>query len=111
MTISVLKRAASDTKKLTMPHWPGLSIRSGAIAGGTGNVCAVVGPAMVVGYTVVHAGGVPSHAIAICDTPAGARTVVRSDDPAVLRRMMDEELCGREVDAAGAGFCLRGSGT
>ena len=70
-----------------------------------------VGPAMVVGYTVVHAGGVPSHAIAICDTPAGARTVVRSDDPAVLRRMMDEELCGREVDAAGAGFCLRGSGT
>src|SRR5207237_5316242 len=39
-----------------------------------------VGPATIVGYTVVFAGGLPSHAIAICDTPAGARTVVRSEE-------------------------------
>jgi acetyl-CoA C-acetyltransferase len=66
------------------------------------------GPARVVGYTVVFAGGTPSHAIAICDTPAGARTVVRSDDPAVVERMMGEEFCGRTVEAAGAGFSVRG---
>lgn len=65
-----------------------------------------VGPATVVGYTIVHAGGVPSHAIAICDTPGGERTVVRSDDGAVCERMMREEFCGRVVRASGAWFAL-----
>jgi acetyl-CoA C-acetyltransferase len=62
-----------------------------------------VGPATIVGYTVVFAGAVPSHAIAICDTPAGERTVVRSEDPVLLDRMMREEFCGRaiRVDADG----------
>jgi acetyl-CoA C-acetyltransferase len=63
-----------------------------------------VGAATVVGYTVVHAGGAPSHAIAVCDTPAGERTVVRSDDPAVCDVMMREEFCGRTVRVAGAAF-------
>jgi hypothetical protein len=54
----------------------------------------------------VHAGGAPSHAIAICDTPASERTVVRSEDPAVLEAMMREEYCGRVVRAAGARFSL-----
>jgi acetyl-CoA C-acetyltransferase len=67
-----------------------------------------VGPATVVGYTVVFAGGVPSHAIAVCDTPAGARTVVRSDDAAVCAAMMCDEWCGRVVDADGARFRLPG---
>jgi acetyl-CoA C-acetyltransferase len=64
------------------------------------------GPATVVGYTVVCAGGTPSHAIAICQTPAGERTVVRSEDGAVLESMMREEFCGREIRVAGAGFSV-----
>jgi acetyl-CoA C-acetyltransferase len=60
-----------------------------------------VGPAAVVGYTVVYAGGRPSHAIAICDTPAGRRTVVRSEDQALLASMTREEFCGRVVQVAG----------
>jgi len=47
-----------------------------------------VGPATVVGYTVVSAGEVPSHAIVICDTPGGERTVVRSGNGALLESMM-----------------------
>jgi acetyl-CoA C-acetyltransferase len=62
-----------------------------------------VGPATVVGYTVVFQGGQPSHGVAICDTPKGARTVVRSDDPALLERIMTRELCGREVEIASDG--------
>jgi acetyl-CoA C-acetyltransferase len=63
-----------------------------------------VGPAAIVGYTVVFAGGVPSHAIAICDTPGGRRTVVRSEDQALLESMTREEFCGRVVQVAGAAF-------
>lgn len=58
------------------------------------------GPATIVGYTVVHAGGVPSHAVAICDTRGGERTVVRSEDPAVLDALMRHEFCGRVVRVA-----------
>jgi acetyl-CoA C-acetyltransferase len=60
------------------------------------------GPATVVGYTVVFTGGVPSHAVAICDTPGGGRTVVRSEDRALLDSMTREEFCGRVVQVAGA---------
>jgi acetyl-CoA C-acetyltransferase len=62
-----------------------------------------VGPATVVGYTVVFQNGQPSHGVAICDTPEGARTVARSDDPALLERIMTRELCGREVEIASDG--------
>jgi acetyl-CoA C-acetyltransferase len=60
-----------------------------------------VGPATVVGYTVVFAGAEPSHAIAICDTPGGGRTVVRGEDRGLLESMMREEFCGRVVQVAG----------
>jgi acetyl-CoA C-acetyltransferase len=60
------------------------------------------GPATVVGYTVVFVGGAASHAVAICDTPRGGRTVVRSEDRALLASMMREEFCGRIVQVAGA---------
>ena len=65
------------------------------------------GPATVVGYTVVFQGGSPSHAIAICDLPDGARTVVRSQTSELLEAMMREEFCGRviQVEASG-GFSL-----
>jgi hypothetical protein len=61
-----------------------------------------VGPATIVGYTVVFAGGLPSHAIAISDTPGGRRTVVRSEERALLEPMTREEFCGRVVQVAGA---------
>jgi acetyl-CoA C-acetyltransferase len=61
-----------------------------------------VGPATIVGYTVVFVGGTPSHAIAVCDTPAGRRTVVRSEDRALLDSMIRDEFCGRVVPVAGA---------
>jgi acetyl-CoA C-acetyltransferase len=60
------------------------------------------GPATIVGYTVVFRAGTPSHAIAICDTPGGGRTVVRSEDGALLESMTREEFCGRVVQVAGA---------
>jgi acetyl-CoA C-acetyltransferase len=58
---------------------------------------AYTGPATVVGYTVVYAKESPSHAIAICDTPAGNRTVARCADRQVLDTATREELCGRTV--------------
>lgn len=64
-----------------------------------------VGPATIVGYTVVCVGGIASHAIAICDTPGGRRTVVRSEDRALFESMTREEFCGREIQVAhGGGF-------
>ena len=58
---------------------------------------AYVGPATVIGYTVVFAGEVPSYAIAICDTPGGERTVARSENGALLESMMQQEFCGRVI--------------
>jgi acetyl-CoA C-acetyltransferase len=60
------------------------------------------GPATIVGYTVVFTAGQPTHAIAICDTPAGRRTVVRSEHRALLESMTRDEYCGRVVQVAGA---------
>ena len=66
-----------------------------------------VGPATIVGYTVVYQGAAPSHAIAICDTQAGQRTVVRSDDGRLLESMTREEFCGRTIHVVrGGGFSL-----
>lgn len=64
-----------------------------------------VGPATVVGYTVVFAGDDPSYGIAICDTPAGERTVARTEDRERMDRMMREEFCGRVIQVARDG-CL-----
>ena len=66
------------------------------------------GPATIVGYTVMFNGDTPSHAIAICDTADGERTVARTDDGALLESMMREEFCGRTVDVSRGGrFELR----
>jgi acetyl-CoA C-acetyltransferase len=59
-----------------------------------------VGPATVVGYTIVFAGEDASHAIAICDIPSGERTVATSDDKALLDRLMHQEFCGRVVQVS-----------
>ena len=58
-----------------------------------------IGPATIAGYTVMFNRETPSHAIAICDTPGGARTVVRTEDEALLEAMTREESCGRVVQA------------
>jgi acetyl-CoA C-acetyltransferase len=62
-----------------------------------------VGPATVVGYTVVFDGAAMSHALAICDTPSGKRTVARSEDKSLLASMTSEEFCGRQVRVAADG--------
>lgn len=69
---------------------------------------AYTGPATIVGYTVVFQRDHPSHAIAICDTPAGERTVARSEDASLLEAMMREEFCGHPVQiTAGGSFHLQ----
>lgn len=66
-----------------------------------------VGPATIVGYTVVFERGDVSHGVVICDTPSGMRTVARSDDAALLDEMMAREFCGREVEISSDGrFCV-----
>jgi acetyl-CoA C-acetyltransferase len=65
------------------------------------------GPATIVGYTVVFLRDRPTHAIAICDTAAGARTVARAEEPALLDAMTREEFCGRAVEVfPGGRFAL-----
>jgi len=58
------------------------------------------GPATIVGYTVMFNRDEISHGIAICDTPDGRRTVVRSEDKALLEAMTRHEYCGRTVDVS-----------
>jgi len=56
------------------------------------------GPATVVGYTVMFNRDAISHGIAICDTPKGQRTVVRTEDKTLLESMTREEFCGRVIE-------------
>jgi hypothetical protein len=66
-----------------------------------------VGPATIVGYTVVFQKGQVSHGVAICDTPDGERTVARSDDTALLGEMMRREFCGCAVEISRDGIFAR----
>jgi acetyl-CoA C-acetyltransferase len=66
-----------------------------------------VGPATIVGYTVVFQKGQLSHGVAVCDTPDGERTVARSDDEALLREMMRREFCGCVVEISKEGTFSR----
>jgi acetyl-CoA C-acetyltransferase len=61
------------------------------------------GPATIVGYTVIYARGAISHGLAVCDTPAGKRTVARSENKDLLETMTREEFCGRTVQIAANG--------
>lgn len=56
------------------------------------------GPATVVAYTVIFNKETMSHAFAICDTPAGARTVVKSFDSVLLAQLTEQEFVGRTVE-------------
>jgi acetyl-CoA C-acetyltransferase len=61
------------------------------------------GPATIVGYTVMFNRDEISHGIAICDTPDGVRTVVRTEDKALLESMTREEFCGRGIEVLSDG--------
>lgn len=56
-----------------------------------------VGSASVASYTVLYAGDTPARAVAVCDTPAGQRTIAASDDAALCAAMTNDEHCGRLV--------------
>ena len=62
-----------------------------------------VGSATIVGYTVVFNKEALSHGIAICDTPDGERTVVKTDDKTLLELMIREEFCGRVIQVLSDG--------
>jgi acetyl-CoA C-acetyltransferase len=57
-----------------------------------------VGPATVVGYTVVFNKDEMARGIAFCDTPKGARTVVTTLDQHIMQMMTEEEFVGRKVN-------------
>jgi acetyl-CoA C-acetyltransferase len=63
------------------------------------------GPVTIVGYTVMFNRDEPTHAIAICDTPTGKRTVVRAENPVLLAAMIQEEFCGRVIEVQRGGRC------
>jgi hypothetical protein len=46
----------------------------------------------------------PRDATAVAHTPAGARVVVRTDDPVLAASMTTEEWCGREIAVEGDRF-------
>jgi acetyl-CoA C-acetyltransferase len=64
------------------------------------------GPATVAAYTVVYLGEAPAKGIAICDLPDERRCVANTEDPALLARMLEEELCGRAVELASGGVLV-----
>ena len=68
------------------------------------------GPATIVGYTVMFNRDQISHGIAICDTPTGERTVVRSEDKTLLESMTREEFCGRMIEVRRDGTFSGGPG-
>jgi len=59
-------------------------------------VAQAAGPAIIAGYTVVHAGAQP-HALAVCELPDGSRCYARTDSPDLAAAMEREEWVGREV--------------
>ncbi len=56
-----------------------------------------VGPATIIGYTVIFNKEGISHGTAYCDTPNGERTVVQTHDKSLLALMIQEEFCGRSI--------------
>jgi acetyl-CoA C-acetyltransferase len=62
-----------------------------------------VGAATIVGYSVMYHKADISHGIAFCDTPDGARTVVRTDDKQLAEQMTQQEFVGRRVQVRADG--------
>jgi hypothetical protein len=61
------------------------------------------GPAVVAGYTVLHAEGAP-RGVVVADLPDGRRTLAVSDDPRTVASMESDEWCGQRVAVAADTF-------
>lgn len=64
------------------------------------------GDGRVAGFTVLHERGEPSSGVAIVDLAGGQRAVVTTDDPVLVARMEEAELCGAPVAVTGERFRL-----
>jgi acetyl-CoA C-acetyltransferase len=64
------------------------------------------GPATVATYTVTSTGPDPTRVLVLADTPGGARVMAASDDPALARLAVTEELIGTAVGVEGQGFTV-----
>lgn len=64
------------------------------------------GAASIAGYTVLYQGEAPWRAVAVCDLPDGRRTVVFSEDAAVIAAMLADEFVGRAVEISGGEYTL-----
>lgn len=64
------------------------------------------GPARIVSYTVTYSKSDPVAGVVVVDTPAGARRVVSTTDPALIAAMQVEEFCGRSVQVDARTFTL-----
>jgi acetyl-CoA C-acetyltransferase len=53
------------------------------------------GSGTVASYTVFYGGGAPKRAVLLCDLDDDRRTLVLSEDAAVVATATTEELCGR----------------
>jgi acetyl-CoA C-acetyltransferase len=69
-------------------------------------VSAYEGAANIAGYTVLYQGEAPWRAVAVCDLPGGRRTVVFSEEAAVIAAMLIDEFVGRAVQVFGGKFTL-----
>ena len=61
------------------------------------------GEATIEGYTVMYGGEAPVIAHCGCQTPAGERVWVNSEDKDLMNAMTQEEFCGRTVRISAAG--------
>ncbi len=66
------------------------------------------GEAIVVTYTVLFEGELPSRTVLLCDLGDGRRTLVASADPSLAAMATSEELCGRKLRLAGDGAAALG---
>ena len=59
------------------------------------------GSAAIAGYTVLYGRAQRPRAVALVDTPAGARVLTSSEDPALISRLEREEYVGRVMHIKG----------
>lgn len=65
-----------------------------------------VGPAQVAAATVQYAAEDAVATVLVCDLPGGGRTLVRSTDAGLMRRVTEAEVCGLAVDLLASGPVL-----
>lgn len=74
---------------------------SAAVAAATATVPVLEdysGPAQVAAYTVLFARGQAPRAVALVDTPAGARALIGSNSAALIQALQQEEFVGRRIE-------------